>query len=132
MAQKLIKFSPVFLLLAAIPSCVYQPVLNLKDVPLPAMANGSKYTKAQVQKAIMEGCRERGWVAQVKEKGVIEASIVARLHRATIEIQYDESQISILYRDSSNLYYSDGTIHPNYNRWVEYLYRTILSKLPSN
>lgn len=132
MVQKIVKFSPVFLLLAVIPSCVIQPVLKLENEPLPALADGSAYTNIQVQKAIIEGCRERGWVTQVKEEGVIEASIIVRSHRAKVEIHYDETSISILYKDSSNLRYADGSIHRNYNRWVEYLYRTILSKLPSN
>lgn len=132
MVKKFLKFSPFFLLLVVIPSCVIQPVLNLKNEPLPTLADGSTYTKEQVQKAIIEGCRQRGWVAQPKDEGVIVASIIVRSHRAKIEIQYDETNISILYKDSNNLNYADGNIHPNYNRWVEYLYSTILSKLPSH
>ena len=104
MVKKLLKFSLVFLLLVVIPSCSRsRPVLNLKNEPLPTLSDGSTYTKEQVRKAIFEGCRRRGWVAQPKEEGLIEASIIVRANRAKIEIRYDETNISILYKDSYNL-----------------------------
>lgn len=132
MVKKFLKFSPLFLLLVVIPSCsTSRPVLNLKNEPLPTLADGSKYTKEQVRKAIIEGCRRRGWVAQPKEEGLIEASIIVRANRAKIEIRYDETNISILYKDSYSLGYSNGTIHRNYNRWIGFLYRSILSELYS-
>jgi hypothetical protein len=135
MVKKFLKFSPVFLLLVVIPSCrsryTIGPVLNLKNEPLPTSADGSTYTKEQVRKAILEGCRRRGWVAQLKEEGLIEASILVRTNRAKVEIRYDETNISILYKDSENLHYSNGTIHRNYNRWIVYLYRSILKQLNS-
>ena len=131
MVIKFLKFTPVFLLLIIIPSCTSQPIINLKDEPLPTLADGSTYTKEQVQEAIIEGCRRRGWVAQPKEEGLIEASIIVRENRAKVEIRYNENNISILYKDSNNLDYSGGTIHRNYNRWIMYLYRGILSELYS-
>ena len=129
MVKKILKFSPVFLLLVVITSCASRPVLNLKNELLPTLPDGSKYTKEQVRKAILEGCRQRGWIAQPKEEGLIEASIIVREHRANIEIRYDETNISILYKDSNNLNYANGTIHANYNRWITYLYHDIISEL---
>lgn len=133
MVKKILMFTPVFLLLVVIPSCSRaRPVLNLKNEPLPTKFDGSKYTKEQVREAIIEGCRRRGWVAQPKDEGLIEASIIVRANRAKVEIRYDETNISILYKDSYNLSYSRGTIHRNYNRWIVYLYRSILSELDSH
>lgn len=131
MVKKVLKFLPVFSLIVVIPSCITQPVLNLNNEPLPRLANGSTYTKKQVHEAILRACKQRGWVAQPKKKGLIEASINVRMHRAKIEIRYDENKISILYIDSYDLGYSDGYIHRNYNRWITYLYRSILSELHS-
>ncbi len=132
MVKKFLMFSPVFLLLVVIPSCTRWPILNLKNEPLPMLVDDSTYTKEQVREAIIEGCRRRGWVARPKEEGLIEASIIVREHRAKVEIRYDETNISILYKDSYNLGYSGGTIHRNYNRWIVYLYRSILSELDSH
>lgn len=131
MVRKVLKFPPVFLLLVIIPSCTSQPVTNLKNEPLPTLADGSTYTKEQVRKAIINACSRRGWVAQLKEEGLIEASIIVRVNRAKIEIRYDETKISILYKDSYHLDYANGNIHRNYNRWITFLYRTILSELRS-
>lgn len=132
MVKKVLKFLPVFSLIVVIPSCITQPVLNLNHEPLPRLADGSTYKKKQVHEAILRACKRRGWVAQPKKKGLIEASINVRMHRAKIEIRYDETKISILYIDSYDLDYADGYIHRNYNRWITYLYRTILSELHSN
>ena len=131
MVKKFLKFFPVLLMLVVLPSCTH--VLNLRNEPLPTLADGSTYTKEQVRKAIIEGCRRRGWVAQPKEEGLIEASIIVRANRAKVEIRYDETNISILYKDSYHLDYSEmfGTIHRNYNRWIRYLYRSILRELDS-
>jgi hypothetical protein len=132
MVKKFLKFSPIFLLLVVIPSCSIgsrRPVLNLKNEPLPTLADGSTYTKEQVQKAIFEGCKRRGWIAQLKEDGIIEASIIVRENRAKVEIRYDETKISILYKDSYNLHYSNGTINRRYNLWIEYLYSSIIREL---
>ena len=132
MVKKFVKFSPVFLMLVVIPSCTRRPVMNLKNEPLPTLADGSLYTKEQVRTAVIEGCRQRGWVAQPKEEGLIEASIIVRMNRAKVEIHYDETNISILYKDSYHLNYSNGNIHRNYNRWIASLYRAILRELHSH
>ncbi|TKJ39448.1 MAG: hypothetical protein CEE38_01555 [Planctomycetes bacterium B3_Pla] len=131
MAKKVLKFFPVFLMLVVIPSCIVQPVMNLSNEPVPTSADGSTYTRKQLHEAIIRACKLRGWIAQPKKKGLIEASINVRMHRAKVEIHYDETKISILYKDSYDLDYADGYIHRNYNRWITYLYRTILSELHS-
>jgi hypothetical protein len=109
----------------------HPPILNLEDELLPIPAGGSTYTKEEVQQAILTACNRRGWAAQGREEGLIEASILVRRHRARIEIRYDETKISILYKDSDNLDYRKGTIHRNYNHWIATLYRTILRQLGS-
>ncbi len=137
MVKKILIFAPVFLLLFVIPSCTSRSILNLKNEPLPTLADGSIFTKEQVREAIIKGCRRRRWVAQPKEEGLIEASIIVRGRRAKVEIRYDETNISILYKDSYRLNHAkgwfdgEGTIHRNYNRWIAYLYRSILREMDS-
>jgi hypothetical protein len=109
--------------------CTSQPIRDLKDTPVPAHPDGSPRTMAEVQKAILAACSQRGWAANVESEGVIAASLIVRAHMASVTIQYAPTSISILYRDSSNLHHHDDKIHRNYNRWVGVLYRTIMRDL---
>ena len=130
MVKKFLKFSLILLLLVVISSCRRSfPILELNNEPLPTLVDGSTHTKEEVRNAIFKGCRRRGWVAQPKGEGLIEASIVVRENKARVEIRYNETTISILHNDSYNLRYADGTVHPIYNRWITYLYRDILREL---
>ncbi len=132
MVKKILKFSLILLLLVVISSLSCRrsfPILNLRNEPLPTLVDGSTYTKEEVRTAIFKGCRRRGWVAQPKGEGLIEASIVVRENKARVEIRYNETTISILHNDSYNLRYADGTVHPIYNRWIADLYRDILCEL---
>ena len=55
-----------------------------------------------------------------------------RSHRATVNIYYNEKNYSILYKDSYNLDYRNGSIHRNYNNWIVKLSRTIQNELGVN
>ena len=44
-----------------------------------------------------------------------------------MDISHDRDQVSITYKDSTNLNYDadSGIIHPNYNSWVKNLQKAI-------
>ena len=130
MIEKTFKVCLVLFLLVIVSSCTTKPILNYKNERLPTKFDGSAYTQEQVRDAIMEACQKLGWVGQVREEGIIDASIRIRSYRAEIEIQYDKREISILYKNSKGLSYFHGSIHHNYNRWVANLRKTILKCLP--
>lgn len=50
-----------------------------------------------------------------------------RSHLAIVDISHDRDQVSITYKDSTNLNYDadSGIIHPNYNSWVKNLQKAI-------
>ncbi len=108
-----------------------QAVLNFENENLPSKLDGTTYSMEQVRKAILEACRQHDWIAQLKDDGVIDAALNVRSSMAKVEIQYTEKKISIIYKDSRNLNYVDGTIHRNYNSWVSRLYSSILKDLPA-
>ena len=129
MLRKLILIS---LLSVFVAGCTSHPVLNLESERIPVAPTGQPYTVKQVEKAIISGTQRRGWSPQIVAPGHIEASISVRSHRATVNIYYNEKNYSILYKDSYNLDYRNGSIHRNYNNWIVKLSRTIQNELGVN
>ena len=54
---------------------------------------------------------------------------VRNKHRATVEINYDKNNYSIVYVKSVGLESDGTTIHQNYNRWVANLEKAINANL---
>ena len=109
--------------------CTTAPVLNIKDAKFSTLLNGQQPSVEKVEKAIMRAAQKRGWSARVVHPGLIEASIIVRDHRASIEIPYDSVEYSILYADSSNLDYDGTKIHRNYNNWIVKLSASIQKEI---
>ncbi|MCL2389897.1 MAG: hypothetical protein FWD54_03240 [Endomicrobia bacterium] len=91
------------------------------EVPL------SLSSDADVKKAIIAGCQEKGWVPAEKGDNQIDAVLNLRGHSVTVKIAYDKSGYSIEYKDSSNMNYNDkkNLIHSKYNQWVGNLNKAI-------
>lgn len=94
-------------------------------------ATGQALEAAQVRQAILNGAKDKGWIARELSPGVITASLAVRNHLAEVEIPYSGTSYSIIYKSSSNLDYkaSDQTIHNQYNNWVDYLRQAIDARL---
>jgi len=102
-------------------SCASNPtVQNIQASPVPA-----EKTLSEVYDAIVEGGLVRNWKIRQIEPGHAEGSLLVRSHVAKVDIYYDTDNYSIEYKDSENLEYEDGTIHGNYNKWVQNLDRAI-------
>lgn len=63
----------------------------------------------------------RRYRVTARNPGSIEAFYAARNVRADLTVTYTATTYSITYRDSQNMNYENGRIHPNYNRWVNNL-----------
>ena len=94
-------------------------------------ALGGTYDPADVERAIVSAGANRGWRMEPQEPGHVEGTLEVREHRAEIDVTFDEDSFDISYRDSENLNHNpdEGTIHPNYNGWIENLERDILNEL---
>jgi hypothetical protein len=89
-----------------------QPLYNVSNSPItPAFHKDP----APIIEQALSG---RSWTITARRPGAIDATISVRTHRADITVSYTATSYSIVYRDSENLDYKDGAIHPNYNRWI--------------
>lgn len=105
------------------------PVENHENVEIPR--SGDKAVgEDDVKRAIVTAAKSRGWETTVQAPGRLQLDLDIRgKHRATVEVRYDTKVYSIRYLNSVNLRYKDGMIHPEYNKQVGALLRTINTEL---
>ena len=83
-------------------------------------------TQAQVRTAIFAACPMTGWTPRDISSNIVEASLTVRgRHHVVVEIEYSTSMYKINHKSTVNLDEKDGSIHPNYNKWVNTLRQNI-------
>lgn len=87
------------------------------------------FTMKQVETAIINAGRSRGWNMTKKRNGLITGKIVTRGNSAEIRIPYSISQYSIEYVGSQNLTEDTPRVPSNYNRWSIKLKQSIQNEL---
>lgn len=105
--------------------CGTTPVLDSpRQVSVPAGAGFD-----DVEEAILDALRGRGWGVAERSSGHIVADLNVRAHFARIDIRYDTESVVLEYVDSRNLEYEveDGEerIHGNFNGWMTNLVNDI-------
>lgn len=104
-----------------------QPIQNINHEQIALTLN-----QEQVERAIMQGGKQKGWTMQRAEPGLIHGTITVRSHQATIKVPYTNRDFSILYVSSKGLDdEGQGTIHRNYNKWISLLDQAIRLELNS-
>lgn len=93
-------------------------------------ANPNPMTDAQVRSAIIAGGREHGWYVTEEKPGQLTLRYDrGGKHTTIITVDYDDKGYLIRYKSSVNLNYEEVNgvreIHPNYNRWIQILIRSI-------
>lgn len=78
---------------------------------------------AEVNQAIKDAAAKRDWILKDLGNRTYEASYIARGHSVKVQLTYDKDRYNITYLNSTNMEYNgtEGTIHRNYNRWVNNL-----------
>ena len=109
-------------------ACTTAPIYNVQSAPI-ATASGKPATADQVRGAIVAAGSNLGWVMSDARPGVLNGKLALRSHVAEVEIPYTDRTYSIVYKSSSNLNETGGSIHKNYNGWVQNLQRDINAKL---
>lgn len=102
------------------------PIYDVKDAPVNAPR---AMQAAQVKTAIIAAGAPLGWRIVDTGAGQLEGTLRLREHVAVISIPYSASRYSILYKSSENLKASEGSIHKNYNGWIQNLDRAIQGEL---
>ncbi len=110
-------------------ACAPTMVRNVSDEPV--VSNKSPLSLDDVRVAITRAGTGLGWVMIEEQPGVIRGTLRLRTHVAIVDVSYDTSTYSIQYVDSTNLNYNEskGTIHKNYNGWIENLDNAIRREL---
>jgi hypothetical protein len=87
----------------------------------------------EVENAILDAMRSRGWAVHERNRGEIIADLNVRTHFARVGITYNTGAIAIEYIDSRDLAYEvvDGQerIHGNFNSWLTNLSNDIQRNL---
>jgi hypothetical protein len=103
-------------------------ILKLEQVPITTV-DGKALTTAQVRQAIIVGGTSLGWRFTDAGAGKLEGTLALRDHTAVVDIPYNSKSYSILYKRSEKLGEANGTIHSNYNGWVQNLDRAIRTEI---
>jgi hypothetical protein len=109
-------------------ACTSAPIYNVSDAPV-TTPSGKSLTTAQVRQAIVSSGSALGWKIVDAGPGRLEGTLNLRTHTAVVEIPYSATKYSIVYKGGENLKAADGTIHKNYNGWVQNLERGIRASL---
>ena len=124
----------VFLALGSSASFAAQDA-NIMYVPPPIQVPEGVNIR-QVSKVIQTALAAKNWYAESQDlaeeagTGQIQATLKVRVHSVTIRFDYDVREVRISYVDSQNMEYEvhkkkGPLIHPNYNRWLANLEKTI-------
>ncbi|MEQ9348704.1 MAG: hypothetical protein RIG26_19900 [Thalassospira sp.] len=118
------KFAVVGCLVLLVAACRTVPIENVTKQAFPTDA--AKLSLTQVEEAIISAATNREWIVTRRAEGQLFATYSPRNHMAKVEIDFDNTEFSITYADSTNLNHSGDSIHYNYNRWVNNLRVDIL------
>jgi hypothetical protein len=114
--------------LAAAGCNTVQPIYNVVDAPV-ASTGTKPLTMDEVQKAIQRAGASLGWQITPEKPGRLTGRLALRTHLAVVDIEHNAKTYSIKYRDSADLGAKDGTIHRNYNGWIQNLDKAIRAQL---
>ncbi len=126
--KNIISLAASMVMLLLLSACQNAPIEDYEALPLRTQGNPSVQQVGDFIQSMAEG---RGWQVKRTSPGVIDATLVRHegKHTVDITITYTSDSFSIYYVTSSNMNYSerDGVrrIHPNYNRWIDFLRRDI-------
>ena|ERR1700674_2977333 len=109
-------------------ACTAVPIYNVSDAPATA-ASGKALQASQVRQAIVTAGGALGWRMVDVGPGRLEGTLNLRTHAAVVDIPYSATKYSIQFKSGENLRAADGSIHKNYNGWVQNLERGIRSEL---
>jgi len=126
-----LKLGALVIAAAALAGCSTVPIMNVNESPVVSAAN-KNLSNDQVRSAIVRAGAALGW--QMREDGpnTLVGTLQLRTHTAVVEIPYSSRAYSIKYRSSVNLEEKNGTIHKNYNGWIQNLTRGINAQLSAS
>jgi hypothetical protein len=123
-----IKNIAMALLLTAMAACASMaPIENINNASIPTGTH--KLSDKEVGSVIAKAALERGWAVTQAGPNRLHASLNAHDARATVNITYSASSYSITYISSDNYDKKGGEISAAYNRYIEFLNKSISKNL---
>ena len=126
-----IKLAALALVTAGLVGCAAAPIMNVTEAPV-ATASGKPLSNEQVRSAIVRAGAALGWQMKEEGPGMLLGTLQLRNHTAVVAIPYSPTSYSVQYRSSVNLDEKGGTIHKNYNGWIQNLTRGINAQLSAS
>lgn len=111
-------------------ACKSATVQNFTDVPVVTASRASDGDDV-VRNAVLGAGEKLKWEMTEPAPGEIVGTYTVGGHKVEVSIPYNAAQYSILYKNSEQMKFQDGMIHPKYNVWVGALNREIQARLGS-
>ncbi len=105
-----------------------QPIYNVNGAAV-STSSGKAPAAAQVRSAIITAGTSLGWRIADAGSGRLEGTLNLRNHTAVVDIPYSAKSYSITFKRGENLEVGEGTIHKNYNGWIQNLDRAIRTEI---
>jgi hypothetical protein len=116
---------------AGLAGCNTMPIQNVSEAAV-VTATGKDLSSEQVRVAILRAGAALGWQMKEEGPGMLVGTLQLRNHSATVAVPYTARSYSVQYRASMNLEEKGGTIHKNYNGWIQNLTRGINAQLSAS
>lgn len=122
------RFLAAAFVLLLVASCRTAPLYNVESAVITPPENA---TMEDIDKAIVRAGAQLGWQISKTSPGQLVGRLPIRSHIAVVDIRHDMDEVSITYKDSTNLNYDaeSNIIHPNYNSWVKNLQNAIFAQV---
>ena len=123
------RFAALVVAVLLVTACAPAPVRNVMDAPV--VSNKDSVTLDNVRDAVTRAGAGLGWIMIEEGPGRVRGTLRLRDHVAIVDVTFDTSTYNIKYVDSTNLNYNktSGTIHKNYNGWIQNLDTAIQREL---
>jgi hypothetical protein len=122
------KLGALVIAAAALTACTIVPIQNVSEAPV-ASASGRPLSNDQVRAAIVRAGSGLGWQFRDEGPNMLVGTLNLRTHTAVVEVPYNSRTYGVRYRSSVNLNEANGSIHKNYNGWIQNLTRDINAQL---
>jgi hypothetical protein len=106
-------------------------IQNYENVSV-TTGSGKLIPAEKMREVFVAAGARRSWAFKDAGPGKLIGTLIVRgRHTVEVEVTYSPERYSVVYKNSSNMNYSEqgSLIHPNYNKWVADLMNAVRSEL---
>ncbi len=103
------------------------PVYNVERHAMPIAAQSM--TNEEIGQRISQVVLRRGWSCHQISTNKLSCSVKRRVHTANVEIDYSQTNFSIIHVSTANLGDQNGRIHRKYNKWIKLMEKDIINAM---